>query len=429
MPFQTMKIQPIDSTTAKEYSSTTAAVTPASIRTDPVKLVVKSRFKRLFERQFLRNSAAEKLGDHHNNNNKDVVTNADLVEPSSVCLAKMVQCFIEESHNDSKQSQKCAGRNCFNGSNNCTTDSSDDEFEFCCGGFTDSISSSSAEASEYLKSLIQCPSIVERNLFSDTSKIVEKNKIYKPRKDDCRIIVIEGLLILGYDASICKSRWEKTHAYPAGEYEYIDVIIDGERFILDVDFRSEFEIARSTKHYRSVLQALPLIFVGKSDRLQQIVGIVSEAAKQSLKKKGMHLPPWRKVDYMKSKWISSYARITPPPMTTTSPPSPPQEVISEVAIDDNQKKDSCVIKTKNFSGEFELIFSQKVSKSESATNPESDTTTTDVTSSIPIESNSDESEKIKVVVSPWEPPAVKPKSTQKGGKIVTGLAYVLKDKP
>lgn len=101
----------------------------------------------------------------------------------------------------------------------------------------------------------------------------------------------------------------------------------------------------------------------------------------------------------------------------------------EGAEDDNQKKDSCVIKTKNFSGEFELIFSQKVSKSESATNPESDTTTTDVTSSIPIESNSDESEKIKVVVSPWEPPAIKPKSTQKGGKIVTGLAYVLKDKP
>ncbi|RZC48976.1 hypothetical protein C5167_017403 [Papaver somniferum] len=215
MPFQTMKIQPIDSTTAKESSSTTAAVT-TSVRTDPVKPVVKSRFKRLFERQFLRNSAAEKLGDHHNNNNKDVVTNADLVEPSSVCLAKMVQCFIEENHNDSKQSQKCAGRNCFNGSNNYTTDSSDDEFEFCCGGFTDSISLSSAEASEYLKSLIQCPSVTERNLFADTSKIVEKNKICKPRKDDCRKIVIEGLLVLGYDASICKSRWEKTHAYPAG---------------------------------------------------------------------------------------------------------------------------------------------------------------------------------------------------------------------
>ncbi|KAI3986764.1 hypothetical protein MKX01_002257 [Papaver californicum] len=429
MPFQTMKIQPIDSTTAKESSSTTAAIPTTSIRADPVKPVVKSRLKRLFERQFLRNSAAEKLGDHHNNNNKDV-TNADLVEPSSVCLAKMVQCFIEESHNDSKQSQKCAGRNCFNGSNNYAADSSDDEFEFCCGGFTDSISSSSTEASEYLKSLIQCPSIIEKNLLADTSKIVEKNKICKPRKDDCRKIVVEGLLILGYDASICKSRWEKTHAYPAGEYEYIDVIIEGERLIVDIDFRSEFEIARSTKHYMSVLQAIPLIFVGKSDRLQQTVGIVSEAAKQSLKKKGMHLPPWRKVDYMKSKWISSYARITPPPMATTPPASPPLEVISKVAIDDNQKKDSCLIKTKNFSGEFELIFNQKVSISESATKPESDTiTTTDATSSIPTESNSDESEKIKVVVSPWEPPAVKPKSTQKGGKIVTGLAYVLKDKP
>lgn len=88
------------------------------------------------------------------------------------------------------------------------------------------------------------------------------------------------------------------------------MIVKGERFLIDVDFRSEFEIARQTSSYKALLQSLPLIFVGKSDRIRQIVSMVSEAAKQSLKKKGMHFPPWRKADYMRAKWLSSYTRIS-----------------------------------------------------------------------------------------------------------------------
>ncbi|KAL8242323.1 hypothetical protein R6Q59_012625 [Mikania micrantha] len=56
--------------------------------------------------------------------------------------------------------------------------------------------------------------------------------------------------------------------------------------------------------HKAVLQMLPHIFVGKPDRLQKIINIVSDAAKQSLKKKGMPLPPWRRADYVKAKWIS-----------------------------------------------------------------------------------------------------------------------------
>ena len=81
--------------------------------------------------------------------------------------------------------------------------------------------------------------------------------------------------------------------------------------LIDIEFRSEFEVARSTKTYRAILQTLPHIFVGKPDRLQSIVAIVSDAAKQSLKKKGMHIPPWRKAEYVKAKWLSPYTRTTP----------------------------------------------------------------------------------------------------------------------
>lgn len=82
--------------------------------------------------------------------------------------------------------------------------------------------------------------------------------------------------------------------------------------IVDIDFRSEFEIARPTKTYRAILQTLPYIFVGKSERLQSIIAIVSEAAKQSLRKKGMHIPPWRKGQYVKAKWLSPHTRVSPP---------------------------------------------------------------------------------------------------------------------
>ncbi|KAF2555352.1 hypothetical protein F2Q68_00016706, partial [Brassica cretica] len=96
----------------------------------------------------------------------------------------------------------------------------------------------------------------------------------------------------------------------SGEYEYIDVIVGEERLLIDVDFRSEFDIARQTSGFKALLQSLPFIFVGKSDRLTQIVSLISEAAKQSLKKRGMHLPPWRKAEYMRSKWMSSYTRAS-----------------------------------------------------------------------------------------------------------------------
>lgn len=285
MPF-TMKIQPIDLHEPREGT-----------RLEPVKSVVKSRLKRLFERQFsgvLRNPPPPEephLG-------KDA--SADF-EPNSACLAKMVQNFLEENHEKNSVSVKCA-RNRYN-----SFDDSSDAETHALGGFGESNYSLSGEAHEVLKGLVACASVYERNLLADTTKIIEKNKATCKRKDDCcRKIVTEGLLGLGYDASVCKSRWEKSSFCPAGEYEYIDVIMGKERVVVDVDFRSEFEIARPTKAYKAILQTLPCVFVGTCDRLQSIVAIASEAAKLSLKKKGMHVPPWRKVEYVRAKWLSPY---------------------------------------------------------------------------------------------------------------------------
>ena len=69
-----------------------------------------------------------------------------------------------------------------------------------------------------MQSLVSCASVSERDLLADTARIVEKNNICKHKDEFCRKIVTDGLLALGYDASICKSRWEKSPSCPAGTF-------------------------------------------------------------------------------------------------------------------------------------------------------------------------------------------------------------------
>ncbi|KAK7393735.1 hypothetical protein VNO78_22299 [Psophocarpus tetragonolobus] len=354
--------------------------------------VLKSRLRRLFvfDRQLPKN-------------NKDAA--AAEFEPSSVCLAKMVQNFMEEQ----PPAPKCGRNRC-----NCFNANSSDEEDSDLFGAPSAPESSNADAAESLKSLIPCASVGERNLLADVARIVEKNGKSFKRKDDLRKVLAEALSSLGYDSSICKSKWEKTSSCPAGEYEFIDAIVEGERLIVDVDFRSEFEVARSTGTYKAMLQSLPFIFVGKSERLGQIVAIVSEAAKQSLKKKGMHVPPWRKRDYMLAKWLSpSSIREKQPPSSSVKVTTavPEMAASSDDAEPYTVSSDNAAASTETDCGELELIFGEKTSPP------------------VP-ETESGENKVDSVVVAPaWQPPAVKPKSVEKGTKVVTGLASLLKDKP
>jgi uncharacterized protein (TIGR01615 family) len=161
--------------------------------------------------------------------------------------------------------------------------------------------------------LVQCASTEERNLLADASRLASRHGLTgggrKTTKAEARRAVAAGLRALGYDAAVCRSRWEKGASYPAGEHEYIDaLLLDAARVVVEVDFRAEFEVARPTKAYRAALQALPPLFVGAPDRLGRVVAVVAEAARQSLRKRGLHFPPWRKPEYMRAKWLARHAR-------------------------------------------------------------------------------------------------------------------------
>lgn len=127
-------------------------------------------------------------------------------------------------------------------------------------------------------------------------------------------LVVKQLRAAGFDAAICKAKWEGNGCVlrgtlHMGEYEYIDVEGSGERLIVDVDFQEQFVLARATPDYLTTLKLLPTVLVGTTERLEQILPIMSEAVKTSLNQNSMPLPPWRTLDFMSSKWLSPHERV------------------------------------------------------------------------------------------------------------------------
>lgn len=144
--------------------------------------------------------------------------------------------------------------------------------------------------------------------------------------------VMAFLRNLGYNAAICKTKWESSGGLTSGNYEFIDVVrlesgtSQSHRYFVDLDFAGEFVIARPTRHYELLLQTLPEVFVGRSEDLKQIVKAMSDAAKRSLKSRGLSLPPWRKNRYMQNKWFGSHRRtvnVIPANSQSLPPPTNP----------------------------------------------------------------------------------------------------------
>ncbi|KAJ4831822.1 hypothetical protein Tsubulata_010193 [Turnera subulata] len=162
--------------------------------------------------------------------------------------------------------------------------------------------------------------------------------------------VVMRLRMDGYEASLCKSHWVSTFDRRvmqfSDEYEYIDVMKveknkhgsrggrSCSRLIVDMDFRSQFEVARPTQAYKDLISTLPSVFVGTEERLEKTVSLLCSAAKQSLKEKGLHVPPWRKAKYMHSKWLSKNCKkvsVWPDP-----------EILDHSTDDDEQRRGSSI---------------------------------------------------------------------------------------
>ncbi|XP_010270077.1 PREDICTED: uncharacterized protein LOC104606524 [Nelumbo nucifera] len=177
-------------------------------------------------------------------------------------------------------------------------------------GFDSETFWSDSETRETLQSLLGCDSSdeVKRTVIKE---VEQASRISGTRPSEGFKRQLMGRLReRGLDAGLCKSRWEKIGRFPAGDYEYIDVIVSGTRYIVEVALSGEFTIARPTNRYLSLLEVFPPVFVGRQEELKHVMKIMSTAAKESMKSNDMCIPPWRRSGYMKAKWFSSYKRTT-----------------------------------------------------------------------------------------------------------------------
>ncbi|RWR76733.1 Protein of unknown function DUF506 [Cinnamomum micranthum f. kanehirae] len=160
---------------------------------------------------------------------------------------------------------------------------------------------------------------------SDLSSIVRsiilslnEADLYHVKTGPCNASCVRQLLVKllrssGYDAGVCISKWQGVGKVPGGDHEYIDVVPShssgsSERLIVDIDFRSHFEIARAVESYDAVLNSLPVVYVGSLAKLKRLLQVMVEAARSSLKQNSMPLPPWRSLAYLEAKWESTYER-------------------------------------------------------------------------------------------------------------------------
>ncbi|XP_061996996.1 uncharacterized protein LOC133714758 [Rosa rugosa] len=147
---------------------------------------------------------------------------------------------------------------------------------------------------------------------------ISENNLHLVKSGPCnasclKFSLVKLLRLSGYDAAVCSARWQGSGKVPGGDHEYIDVVNhsntgSSERLIIDIDFRSHFEIARAVQSYDRILNSLPVVYVGSLTRLKQFLQVMVEAARSSLKQNSMPLPPWRSLAYLQAKWQSPYQR-------------------------------------------------------------------------------------------------------------------------
>ncbi|KAI3795761.1 hypothetical protein L1987_38419 [Smallanthus sonchifolius] len=142
----------------------------------------------------------------------------------------------------------------------------------------------------------------------------------------------------GLDAGFCKSKWEKKGRLLAGDHEYIDINIAKTRYIVIISLFEEFEIARPTNNYASLLKILPKVLVSKVEDFKEIVKIMSRAMKKSMNLMKMTVPPWRRREYVQAKWFGAYKRTT---NEFSTKKTPDLEVINKKSIGFISIPDTC----------------------------------------------------------------------------------------
>ncbi|KAG8365364.1 hypothetical protein BUALT_Bualt18G0097000 [Buddleja alternifolia] len=216
----------------------------------------------------------------------------------SANLSRLVKSFLEREIVEERESEKVDDQD---------RDSNDDESEIF-------KSADHFEIQDSLKRLFDLENdAVRRNIRAEVEKALgEVRGGDESLSPEFKQRLVAQLRDRGFDAGICKSKWEKNNRCPSGDYEYIDIntatATAGTRYIIEISLAGEFTIARPTDSYTSLLETFPQIFVGKPDELKQVVRLMCAAIRKSMNIAEIRVPPWRRPAYMQNKWFGSYKR-------------------------------------------------------------------------------------------------------------------------
>ncbi|VVA12478.1 PREDICTED: [Prunus dulcis] len=193
--------------------------------------------------------------------------------------------------------------------------------ESWCSSDSDSALSDLAHLADKIPFYKRSVAQYEKDLTSVVHSLIlsiSENDLHFVKSGPCnasclKFSLVKLLRLSGYDAAVCVARWQGSGKVPGGDHEYIDVVNfnnsgSSERLIIDLDFRSHFEIARAVHSYDRILNSLPVVYVGSLTRMKQFLQVMVEAARSSLKQNSMPLPPWRSLAYLQAKWQSPYQR-------------------------------------------------------------------------------------------------------------------------
>ncbi|KAG2593795.1 uncharacterized protein LOC120671846 [Panicum virgatum] len=223
---------------------------------------------------------------------------------ASACLSGLVQAFLET---DAGAAEEGAGP-APNGAGGYDSDGGDGPER-------------AAAAAASVRELLDPPAeedVFRIRLAAAVAAAMEAEKALRAHGAAFRRAVVRRLRGTGYDAGVCKSRWEASGGITAGTYEYVDVVAPAaargaarSRYIVDADFRAGLEVARATPEYAAVVAAVPAsAVVAREESVGRAVRVASDAARRSLRAHGLHVPPWRKTRYMLAKWLGPYKRST-----------------------------------------------------------------------------------------------------------------------
>lgn len=234
-------------------------------------------------------------------------------DDDSPCLSELVQGFLEDEVNNTARDES---RWCDNDSDESDSSASDSESERA------DLPDYANDIANILRNSLREDNYGRMVLFHVAKAMEMLSPSFLGSDQEQRAVLRRKLMSLlrelGHNAAICKTKWKSSvGGLTAGNHEFIDVVYapaatssQTVRYIVDIDFKSQFMIARPTAQYARVLQSLPAIFVGRGDDLKRILRLVCDAARISLRSRGLTLPPWRKNRYMQTRWLGSYKRTT-----------------------------------------------------------------------------------------------------------------------